>query len=84
MIKVPGDAIGRECCHAYDKVWHDFGGDSYRSHNFPAEKWDNPRIYCWLLTHPSGVYLIWSAWTGKGVKKYPDIETAKIAVELQI
>ena len=67
-----------------EPAWIDFYNGNFANHRLSADKWDNDQVWCWLLTHKSGAYVIWSAWTGKQPKKYPDIETAKIAVELQL
>lgn len=46
--------------------------------------WDSPHTVAWLLTHPSGVYAVWAKRYGKPIKVYPDLETAKVAVELSL
>lgn len=48
-----------------------------------SRNWDSDVTSAWVFEHSSGVYVVWSRWTGKEPKHYPDLDTAKIAVELQ-
>ena len=47
--------------------------------------WNRPEsTYCWLFEHPTGVYVIWNTKYNRPSKVYPDLETAKVAVEMAL
>lgn len=66
------------------KKWIPYDGHGWTiSTAMDYRNWDSDITIAWVLEHSSGVYVVWSKWTGKEPKHYPDLNTAKIAVELQ-
>lgn len=86
MIEVPRDAtLVQE--RRLDGSWWPTTWGRFNKYLLPSDDeraWTNPVVRCWLLTHPTGVYIVWNKALNRPNKHYENEETAKIAVELQV